>query len=71
MQVIETGINGVVIIEPKLFKDNRGYFYESFNDVEFKTKVANTDFVQDNLALLELSHILAYEAYPYIGIPSQ
>lgn len=48
MQVIETGINGVVIIEPKLFKDNRGYFYESFNDVEFKTKVANTDFVQDN-----------------------
>lgn len=48
MKVIKTDIDGVVIIEPKLFKDNRGYFYESFNDVEFKTKVANTDFVQDN-----------------------
>lgn len=48
MEVIKTDIDGVVIIEPKLFKDNRGYFYESFNEREFKEKVADIDFVQDN-----------------------
>ena len=48
MQVIETSINGVVIIEPKLFKDNRGYFYESFNVKEFNDKVGSINFVQDN-----------------------
>jgi dTDP-4-dehydrorhamnose 3,5-epimerase len=48
MNVIKTGIKGVVVIEPKLFKDNRGYFYESFNVKEFNDKVASVDFVQDN-----------------------
>jgi len=37
-----------VIIEPKIFKDERGYFFESFNEKEFKEKVADIDFVQDN-----------------------
>ena len=40
--------NGPVIIEPKIFKDDRGYFFESFNEKEFKEKVADVDFVQDN-----------------------
>lgn len=48
MKVIETNIKGVVIIEPKLFKDNRGYFYESFNAKEFNDKVGSINFVQDN-----------------------
>ena len=48
MKIIETDINGVVIIEPKLFKDNRGYFYESFNAKEFNDKVGSINFVQDN-----------------------
>ena len=48
MRVNETSINGVVIIEPKLFKDNRGYFYESFNVKEFNDKVGSINFVQDN-----------------------
>lgn len=48
MRVTKTNIDGVVIIKPKMFKDNRGYFFESFNEKEFKEKVANIDFVQDN-----------------------
>lgn len=48
MNVIKTNIKGVVIIEPRLFKDDRGYFFESFNQKEFEEKVCNTTFVQDN-----------------------
>ena len=48
MEVIKTDIDGVVIIEPKIFKDARGYFFESFSKREFDEKVAKVDFVQDN-----------------------
>ena len=48
MNVIKTSIDGVVIIEPRLFKDARGYFFESFNQKEFEEKVCHTAFVQDN-----------------------
>lgn len=48
MEVIKTDIEGVVIIEPRIFKDDRGYFYESFSQREFEEKVCRTQFVQDN-----------------------
>lgn len=48
MEVIKTFIEGVVIIEPRLFEDGRGYFFESFNQKEFEEKVCKTTFVQDN-----------------------
>ena len=48
MNVIETEIPGVVIIEPKIFEDARGYFFESFSQKEFSEKVADITFVQDN-----------------------
>ena len=48
MEVIKTDIEGVVIIEPRIFKDERGYFYESFSQREFEEKVCRTTFVQDN-----------------------
>lgn len=48
MEIIKTFIEGVVIIEPRLFKDGRGYFFESFNQREFEEKVCKTRFVQDN-----------------------
>lgn len=48
MEVIKTDIEGVVIIEPTIFGDSRGYFYESFNQNEFNQKVAPVTFVQDN-----------------------
>jgi dTDP-4-dehydrorhamnose 3,5-epimerase len=48
MNVIKTDIEGVVIIEPNVFEDSRGYFFESFSKREFNEKVANINFVQDN-----------------------
>ena len=48
MNVIKTAIEGVFILEPRLFKDARGYFFESFNQREFEEKVGKTVFVQDN-----------------------
>lgn len=48
MNVIKTDIEGLVIIEPRLFKDARGYFFESFSEREFAEKVAPVKFVQDN-----------------------
>lgn len=48
MEVIKTEIEGVVIIEPRIFADDRGYFFESFSDREFTEKVCKTVFVQDN-----------------------
>ena len=48
MNVIKTTIEGVVIIEPRIFPDERGYFYESYNQQEFDEKVRPVRFVQDN-----------------------
>lgn len=48
MNVIKTAIEGVFILEPRLFEDARGYFFESFNQREFEEKVGKTVFVQDN-----------------------
>ena len=48
MEVIKTAIEGVVIIEPRIFKDARGYFFESFSQREFEEKVGKINFVQDN-----------------------
>lgn len=48
MDVIKTDIDGVVIIEPRIFTDARGYFFESFSQREFDEKVRPTKFVQDN-----------------------
>ena len=48
MKVIETDIQGVLILEPRVFEDPRGYFFESFNLREFEEKVGPVHFVQDN-----------------------
>ena len=49
MNVVCTDIEGVVIIEPKVYGDNRGYFFESFNARDFEEKVGvAVSFVQDN-----------------------
>jgi len=48
MEVIKTKIEGVVIIEPRIFKDQRGDFFENFSQREFDEKVRHIDFVQDN-----------------------
>ena len=48
MEIIKTDIEGVLILEPRIFRDARGYFFESFSVREFEEKVARTTFVQDN-----------------------
>ena len=48
MNVIKTAIEGVVIIVPRVFKDGRGYFFESFSQREFDEKVRKVSFVKDN-----------------------
>ena len=48
MNVIRTALPGVVLIEPRLFGDERGYFFESFSEREFERAVCATRFVQDN-----------------------
>lgn len=48
MEVIKTEIDGVVIIEPRIFKDARGYFFESYSQREFEEKIGKIDFCQDN-----------------------
>lgn len=48
MKIINTAIDGVVIIEPRVFKDARGYFFESFSQREFEENVRKINFVQDN-----------------------
>ncbi|MCH5247432.1 MAG: dTDP-4-dehydrorhamnose 3,5-epimerase [Muribaculaceae bacterium] len=48
MEITKLDIEGLVIIEPRVFHDDRGYFFESFSQREFNEKVAPTVFVQDN-----------------------
>lgn len=48
MKVIKTDIEGVVIIEPRIFGDDRGYFFESFSQKRFEEEVCRTTFIQDN-----------------------
>ena len=48
MEVIKTALEGVVILEPRIFNDQRGYFFESFSQREFDEKVRPIRFVQDN-----------------------
>ena len=48
MEVLKTAIDGVLIIEPNIFGDARGYFFESFSQREFEEKVRKINFVQDN-----------------------
>jgi len=48
MKIIETAIKGLLIVEPRIFNDDRGYFYESYNKAKFTEAGIAVDFVQDN-----------------------
>lgn len=67
MEVIKTDLEGVVIIEPRVFKDARGYFFESFSQREFDEKVCPIRFVQDNESMSTYGVIrgLHYQRMPY------
>lgn len=67
MEVIETKIKGLLIIKPKVFADERGYFFESYNETTFKQKGINANFVQDNQSLSNTGVLrgLHFQAPPY------
>lgn len=48
MNIIKTDIEGVLVIEPRVFEDARGYFFESYSEREFEKLVGPVHFVQDN-----------------------
>lgn len=48
MNYIQTEINGLWLIEPKVFSDSRGYFMEAFKKEEFEKHIGKVDFIQDN-----------------------
>ena len=72
MNIIQTNIPGVLIIEPRVFKDSRGYFFESFSQREFDEKVTpilghSINFVQDNESMSSYGVMrgLHYQRMPY------
>ena len=67
MEVIKTALDGVVILEPRIFKDARGYFFESFSQREFDDKVRPIHFVQDNESMSSYGVMrgLHYQRMPY------
>lgn len=67
MKIIETNFSGLMIIEPKIFEDQRGYFFESYNKKELLEKGINLNFVQDNQSSSNYGVIrgLHYQLPPY------
>ena len=67
MEIIKTEIDGVVIIEPRIFCDERGYFFESFSQLEFDEKVMPINFVQDNESMSSYGVMrgLHFQKMPY------
>lgn len=51
MELIETGFKGLILIKPKVFIDERGYFFESFNQEKFESIGIKENFIQDNQSL--------------------
>lgn len=51
MEILKTPLEGLLLIKPVVFEDERGYFFESFNTQKFKDAGLPTDFVQDNQSL--------------------
>ena len=72
MEIIKTNIPGILIIEPRVFKDSRGYFFESFSQREFDEKITpilghSINFVQDNESMSSYGVMrgLHYQRMPY------
>ncbi len=67
MNIIDTGIQGLLILEPKVFEDSRGYFFESYNVKTWQEHGIDQDFVQDNQSKSDYGVIrgLHYQLAPY------
>ncbi len=67
MQLIETKIKDLIIIQPNVFEDSRGYFFESYNKEQFAKLGVNATFVQDNQSLSNKDVLrgLHFQAAPF------
>jgi len=67
VKIIHTDFKGLVIIEPRIFSDPRGYFYESYNESKFHESSLNDVFVQDNQSKSDFGVIrgLHYQVEPH------
>ena len=67
MNIITSPISGLVVIEPRIFHDNRGYFYELYNEVKAKENKITYRFIQDNVSRSHQNVIrgLHYQLAPF------
>lgn len=67
MKVLKTDLEGLLIIEPRLFQDGRGFFTETYNAERYRRFGIEPDFVQDNMSLSSYGVLrgLHYQVYPY------
>ncbi|MCH5218909.1 MAG: dTDP-4-dehydrorhamnose 3,5-epimerase [Muribaculaceae bacterium] len=67
MELIDTAIDGVYILKPRVFTDSRGYFFESYSKRVFEEKVGRVDFVQDNESMSRRGVVrgLHFQAPPF------
>lgn len=67
MEIIQTDIEGVVILKPRVFEDERGYFFESYSKREFDKQVREINFVQDNESRSQYGVVrgLHYQKWPF------
>lgn len=68
MEILKTPLEGLIVIKPKVFKDDRGYFYESFNQKSFENAIGKKiDFVQDNQSLSQQNVVrgLHFQQQPF------
>jgi len=67
MEIRETNLNGLLAIKPKVFEDNRGYFFESYNQKEFSKYGIDACFIQDNQSMSDKNVLrgLHFQNEPY------
>lgn len=67
MEVFETKLKGVFLVAPSVFKDDRGYFFESYNHAKYAPHIQSLNFIQDNESFSAYGTIrgLHYQLPPY------
>ena len=68
MEVIKTDIEGVLIIEPRLFRDARGYFFESFSERDFKEKVEQNAISEPIGHIMKLVELMKQEDESFLNL---
>lgn len=67
MPFMQTGLPGLIVVEPRIFEDSRGYFFEAYNETQFSSEGIKVSFVQDNQSRSYYGVIrgLHYQKPPY------